>query len=144
MTVVAVTAAAAPAHAELGPPIPVDIQLTSSAGGYQVQVGRLVGTIQFDYGASAYYLSLVVCRQSAYAAPDARWTVNEDFTRVISQDGVSRPEICGGHGLSGAVERGFSYPGLVQKIRVSIEGIHFDGSTARRVSGGREFLNPYY
>jgi hypothetical protein len=133
-----------PAHATLGPPVPVDIQLRSSSGGYQTLVGRVVGTIQFDDGASAYRLSLVVCRQSSYTAPNVRINVNGVFEHSIQQDSVYRSEICGGHGLSGELVRTFSYPGVVENISIGIQGVHFDGSTARNVGGGAFYPNPYY
>jgi hypothetical protein len=136
--------AAPPAHATLGPPQPVDIQLRGTSGPYQVLVGRVVGTLQFDDGASAYRLSLVMCRQSSYTAPNVRINVNGVLTHTIPQDNQYRSEICGGHGLSGAIEGTYSYAGRVEKISVGIQGVHFDGSTARQVSDGRLYLNPYY
>jgi hypothetical protein len=133
-----------PAHATLGPPLPVDIQLIGTSGSYQVPVGRVVGTIQFDDGASAYRLALVMCRQSSYTAPNVRINVNGVLQHTIPQDGQYRSEICGGHGLSGAIDNVFSYAGRVQTISIGIQGLHFDGSTARPVGDGRLYLNPYY
>jgi hypothetical protein len=143
--VVLATLPAAPAQATLGPPQPVDIQLRSYSGGYQTLVGRVVGTLQFDDGASAYHLSVVVCRQSSYTVPNVRITVNGVLDRSFApQDGQPRPEICGGHGLSGVFASTVAYPGRIERIAVGIEGIHFDGSTARPVGGGASYLNPYY
>ncbi|MDY7087710.1 MAG: hypothetical protein SYR96_21710 [Actinomycetota bacterium] len=133
-----------PAHATLGPPVQVDIQLRGSSGAYQVLVGRVVGTIEFDDGASAYRLSLVVCRQSSYTTPTVRVNVNGVLEHSIQQDSVYRSQICGGHGLSGELVRTFSYPGVVENISIGIQGVYFDGSTARPVGDGAFYPNPYY
>jgi hypothetical protein len=136
--------AAAPAQATYGPGQPVDLQLHSSSNGVQVLVGRVVGTVQFDDGNSQYWLSLTVCRQSSYTVPNVTIYVNGAVAQRFSpQDDVRRPAICGGFGLSGVVDGGFSYNGVVQKLSVGIEGVHFDGSTARYVSAGALYDNPY-
>jgi hypothetical protein len=143
---VLVTLPAGPAHATLGPPQSIDIQLTSYAGGYQTQVGRLIGTIQFDDGASAYNLTITVCRQSSYVINTVRVSVNGVPERSFSvQDGTPRSAECGGgHGLSGVYVRTISYPGVIENVAIGLEGVHFDGSTARNVGGGRFFPNPYH
>jgi len=141
---VATFLAPAPAHATLGPPQNVDIQLTSYSGGYQVQVGRVVGTIQFDDGAYQYRLSLVACRQSSYTPVNVRINVNGVFQHDIPQDGQYRPEICGGHGLSGAINGVYASSSRVQNISIGVQGVHFDGSTARYVSNGAFYASPYF
>lgn len=143
---VAVTVAAAPAQAALGPAQTVDIQLTSYAGGYQTQVGRVVGTIQFDDGRQAYNVTLTVCRQSSYTINNVRLFVNGALSQSFSvQDSTLRPQACGGgHGLSGVYAQTLTYGYAVQKVAIGVEGIHFDGSTARTVGSGAAYTNPYF
>ncbi|WP_117208948.1 hypothetical protein [Allorhizocola rhizosphaerae] len=137
--------AAAPAHATLGPAQSVDIQLRSySDSGGEYLVGRVVGTIQFDSGNTQYRLAVTICRQSSYTSPNMRIYVNGTPGPVYAgEDGVRRPHICGGHGLSNVVDGLFTYGGTIVGISVTIEGIHFDGSTARTVSKGRYYDNPF-
>ena len=137
--------AAVPAQATYGSPFAVSLQLRSyTSTGTEYQVGRLVGTVQFDDGNSAYYLSLIMCRQSSYTNPQVRVYVNGVYTLFFSpSDNIRRPESCnGGHGLSGVIEGGFGYSGVIANLTISISGIHFDGSTARDVSRSAFYDNP--
>jgi hypothetical protein len=136
----------APAHATYGPAIPVDIQLRSyDSYGNEYRVGRVVGTVQFDDGNSAYYISLTVCRQSSYTSPNAQVLVNGVSQFYLSSwDGVARPQVCGdAWGQSGATTGGFSYGGVVRNLTVTIQGIHFDGSQAKEIVRSRTYDNPY-
>ncbi|MFC6021761.1 hypothetical protein ACFP2T_37055 [Plantactinospora solaniradicis] len=136
---------AAPAHAAWGAPLTVDLQLRSYSNGYEYRVGRVVGTVQFDDGNSHYLLSLVLCRQSSYTVPNVRIGVNGAPHQSFSnQDDQRRPESCGGgHGMSGTISGAYAYGGVIQNLTVGIEGIHFDGSTARYVSNGAFYDNPF-
>jgi hypothetical protein len=140
--------APAPAHATYGPPQTVTIQLRSyDSYGNEYRVGRLVGTVQFDDGNSAYYLSLVMCRQSSYTNPHLRIHLNNGtvYHQFFSpSDNTRRPVECdGGHGMSGTVVGGFGYGGVISNLTISLEGIHFDMSTARTVSRSATYDNPY-
>jgi hypothetical protein len=138
--------AAAPAQATYGPPNPIDIQLRSQDSyGNVYLVGRVVGNLYFDDGSSAYHLSLTLCRQSSYTTPHLHVLVNGVEHRFFSgSDGVARPGVCGDRwGQSLAIESGHSYAGVIQTLGFTIEGIHFDGSTARDIVRSRAYDNPY-
>lgn len=137
----AVALAAAPAQATYGSPLPVDLQLTSSSG--TIQVGRIVGTLQFDNGNSHYWVSATICRQSSYTNPNVRVFVNGSLHQYLTGTYGSRPQICGGHGISEAVNSGFAYAGTIYNITISIEGIHFDGSTATTRTRSTTYDNPF-
>jgi hypothetical protein len=135
-----------PAHATLGPPSTVNIQLTKPwPGGGTILVGRVTGTIQFDDGNTAFKLSVTVCRQSSYTSPNVRISVNGVSGGVwTGEDNVRRPQACGGgHGLSFVIDGTFTRASVITRAGISIQGVFFDGSTATSVSGGQGFDNPY-
>jgi hypothetical protein len=136
---------ASPAQATYGPAQPVSLQLSGQSGSTQTLVGRAVGTIQFDDGNSSYLLSLTLCRQSSYTAPTLTIYVNDVQQSSFSgDDGVRRPDSCGGgHGMSLAINGAYSYPGVVQKLRVKIDGLYFSGSTASDKSASATYDNPF-
>lgn len=137
---------AAPASAAYGSPQPVDLQLRGySSSGYEYLVGRLVGTVEFDDGNSGYRLSLTLCRQSSYTNPNVRIGVNGTPYQTFSpSDEQRRPGVCGGgHGMSGVIGGDFTYGGVVRNLSIGVEGILFDGSTAKTVSRGASYDNPF-
>ncbi|WP_143532733.1 hypothetical protein [Saccharothrix sp. ALI-22-I] len=136
---------AAPAHATYGPPQPVDLNLRgTSSTGLITPVGRLVGSVQFDDGNSYYRLDAIACRQSSYVEPTIKIDVNGALHQWFSSsDGIRRPEVCGGHGMSGAVNVEFAYSGIIYNIKVTYEGLYFEGSTAKPISKSRTYDNPF-
>lgn len=144
---VATTLTAAPAQAAWSSAYPVNIQLTSySSSGGVYQVGRVVGSLWFDSGNSAYQLSLIMCRQSSYTNPNVRISVNGSSHHSFSpSDGTRRPESCGGgHGMSGVISGVYSYSGVVRNLTVTISGIHFDfPNVAKDVVRSSTYDNPF-
>ena len=137
--------AAAPAHAALGPPQPVSMQLRAyTSTGVEYLVGRVVGTIQFDDANTAYNLSLTVCRQSSYVSPNVRVFVNGAYAGYFAgEDGTPRPSICPGHGMSGVINGTFTTGGTVQNVSITITGLFFNGSTATEKSKSAFYDNPF-
>ncbi len=136
--------APAPAHATLGPALPIDVQLRSYYNGGEYLVGRVVGTIQFDTNNVQYKLSVTVCRQSSYTSPNVRIYVNGTQSSTYSGEDNIRRQICSGHGMSFVIDNTFTAGGAVVRfVGIGIEGVHFDGSNARFVSGGAGYDNPY-
>jgi hypothetical protein len=134
-----------PAHATLGPTIPINIQLSRYYNGGDYLVGKVVGTIQFDDGNTSYRLAVTVCRQSSYTSPNVRIFLNGVAGYIYSgEDGILRSAACGGgHGMSYVINGLFTEGIVVRFVGISIEGIHFDGSTATTVTGGAGWDNPY-
>lgn len=139
----AVGLAAAPAQATYGSPLPVDLQLNGNAPWGPIQVGRVVGTLQFDDGNSHYWLSVTICRQSSYTNPNVRISVNGSLQQYLSGQYGSQPQICGGNGISQTVNSGFAYAGTIQNLTIAIDGIYFDGSTATNLTKSRTYDNPF-
>jgi len=145
LALAALAVTASPAHASPGATQTIDVQLTTYSNyGYLVQVGRVYGTIQFDTNNTQFSVSLVVCRQSSYTSPNVRFNVNGSASGVYNaEDSTRRPQICGGWGTSGVIAGTFSYGTTVAGVGVGVEGIYFDGSSARSVGGGAYADNPY-
>ncbi|MFT7841803.1 hypothetical protein Q5530_37180 [Saccharothrix sp. BKS2] len=122
----------APAQAALGPAQPVDIQLRGySSTGAETQVGRLTGTIRFDDGNSLYRLDVTMNRQSSYVDTKLQIDVNGTAHQAIYQ--------------SGSLYQDFPYPGTVQNVRLTYEGVYFDGATntAKIVKRSAFYDNPF-
>jgi hypothetical protein len=139
------TLTAVPAQAAYGPAQPIYIQLQrTSSSGYTTQVGRLIGTLRFDDGNSLYRLDVTLCRQSSYVDTILSIRVNNTLQQRFSQrDEILRPDVCGGHGISGVINADFAYSGPIYNIGIGYEGILFDGSTATSVGGGAFYDNPF-
>jgi hypothetical protein len=88
-------------------------------------------------------LSFVVCRQSSYTSPNLIVRVNGASYTTFSGGSTFRVDVCGGHGLSNVIEGAFTYGGAVQNVWFTLQGVHFDGSTARTYADGATFDNPY-
>jgi hypothetical protein len=143
---IAASLVAAPAHAAYSAPQNVDIQLRSYNAYYQEYlVGRVVGTVQFDDSNSLYRVSLVVCRQSSYTAPNLTLLVNGSHHKMFTPyDGVRRPEICGNnYPTSGAVDLEIPYAGTIYNLTVRLQGVHFDFNTAHYIVRERTYDNPF-
>jgi hypothetical protein len=138
------TLTAVPAQAAYGPAQPIYIQLQRTSSGYTTQVGRLVGTLRFDDGNSLYRLDVTLCRQSSYVDTTLSISVNNTLHQRLSRrDEILRPDVCGGHGISGVINADFAYSGTIYNIGIGYEGLHFDGSTARSVGGSAFYDNPF-
>jgi hypothetical protein len=126
------TVVAAPAQATLGSAQPVDIQLRGySSTGYETKVGHLYGTIRFDDGNSLYRLDVMMERQSSYVDTTLRIDVNGAPHQAIYQ--------------SGTLNADFPYSGTVQNVRLTFQGLYFDGATnrAKTVSRPAFYDNPF-
>jgi hypothetical protein len=89
-------------------------------------------------------VSLVVCRQSSYTSPNLQIFVNgQAHQHYNGQDNIRRQDICGGHGMSGLLEAAFSYGGVIQNIRIQLQGIHFDMYTAKEIIRSATYDNPF-
>lgn len=138
--------APAPAHAAYSSPVTVNIQLRSYDAYYNTYlVGKVYGTIQFDSSNSRYRLSLVVCRQSSYVAPNVTVSVNGAYHHSgVNWDQVRRPDICDDiWGNSGTINGDFTYNGVVRSVTISIRGIHYDWGTAKEVQRQGTYDNPF-
>ncbi|HEV8561122.1 MAG TPA: hypothetical protein VGR06_32760 [Actinophytocola sp.] len=138
----AATLSAVPAQATLGPPEPVDFQLTGSWNGVVIQVGRLVGSLQFDDSNSLYRLDLTVCRQSSYTAPNVSVSVN-GIPQSVPHGPPLRPDLCPPREPSWGISGLLTYNGVINNISLKIDGLFFDGSTATPKSKGRTYDNPF-
>lgn len=140
--VIGTSLAATPAQAAYGPAHPVDIQLRGySPNGSATLVGRLVGTVRFDDGNSPYRLDLTLCRQSSYTS--TKLNVNGAYHQWYSSEDGFRPEVCGGHGLSGVVNVDLPYSGIVRNVELVYQGLYFSGSTATPIGNSRILDNPF-
>ncbi|MFE2754383.1 hypothetical protein ACFXGA_20530 [Actinosynnema sp. NPDC059335] len=127
-----VTVAAVPAQATLDSGQPVSIQLRGySSTGAETLVGRMTGTIRFDSGNSLFRVDATVERQSSYVDSKVYIEVNGSSYDAVYQ--------------SGAIARDFPYGGTVQNVRLTLEGLYYDGATntVKTVKRSAFYDNPF-
>jgi hypothetical protein len=138
---------ARPAEATLGPAIPYTLQVRGQfQSGLIQELGRAVGTVQFDDGNSYYHLSFVLCRQSSYASPLLMVSVTgtgSGGSQIFSGITTLRPDICGGHGQAYVFDGGFAYNGIIRSLTFTLEGVFMNGSNAERPRRTVTIDNPY-